>query len=82
MYAVQARVTTRKVEWDGQEWESAVSLPTFYLDPNVQGFTDEAGAERVAREILAFVRNPGDTVHITVVDVGATAALLGRQIGS
>lgn len=33
-------------------WEGTAQLPTFYLLESVQGFQDEEGAKRVARNIV------------------------------
>ena len=65
MYAINATVT-RKV--DG--WVSTVQVPTFYLDPNVQGITDAFHAQQIAAQII----NPFDApvvVAITAVRVSA-----------
>jgi len=44
------------------------NLPTFFLDCNVQGFLDESGAEKIARDILG--ERPNCTLYIHVVEVG------------
>jgi len=50
MYAIQATVTMRT---EGTSIESTTQIPTFFLDENVQGITDETAATGVAFEILA-----------------------------
>lgn len=68
MWAVQAQVemTLRK---DGA-WAGTTSrqVPTFYLDPAVQGITDKAHAARIADEILMTMGgdNPDFLPHVTV----------------
>ena len=68
MWAVQAQVemTLRK---DGA-WAGTTSrqVPTFYLDPAVQGITDKAHAARIADEILMTMGgdDPDFLPHVTV----------------
>jgi hypothetical protein len=47
MYAVSATIVR-----DHEGWRAVRQLPTFYLDENVQGFTSEEGAERIALALL------------------------------
>lgn len=51
------------------KWEHQVSLPTFYLNGDVQGIVDEKHAERIARSILLDGRdlNRDDELHVHVV---------------
>jgi hypothetical protein len=71
IYAISAsrQTTTHR---SGQSIVDTYHLPTFYLDSDVQGFTDEAGAERVARSIV------GDgfsgEVHVCAVQVSGADA--------
>lgn len=68
-YAVNVGITRR----DGT-WTFTRHLPTFYLHSNVQGFMDEAGAERVARSMMVDALNLPDpdvtAVHVTCVHIG------------
>lgn len=67
MYAITATVETRgKGDYSGSR-----QVPTFYLDERVQGITNEASAERIARDILASVVPSGIAVvfHVTAVAV-------------
>jgi hypothetical protein len=64
MYAVNA-VLTRVTGG----YVSVRPLPMFYLDPDVQGITSEAGAEVIAREIVAPFHRPEETVQVTIVNL-------------
>lgn len=69
-YAITATVEYRQVSG----WSGSRQVPTFYLDSDVQGITDTAGAERIARDIVTGAglldQLPGDvTVHATAIDV-------------
>ena len=55
LYGISATVAVKA----GNGASFVRQIPTFYLDANVQGFTDEAGAERVAREIILASRLNG-----------------------
>lgn len=55
LWAVQAQV--ERTAPGGFGWSTSTQVPTFYLDPAVQGITDEAGALRVAGEILECTCN-------------------------
>lgn len=48
LWAVNATVES-KVR---KGWTSARNLPTFYLDPTVQGIVNETHARQIAREIV------------------------------
>lgn len=48
MWVVLARRTTNK----GTRFEHTTEVPTFYLDPRVQGITNRAHARRIAADIL------------------------------
>ena len=47
MYAITVNIVMREGNWN-----RCGSLPTFYLDENVQGITDERHAEMIARTIV------------------------------
>lgn len=51
MYAITATIRRERREGNVGWWKTT-QIPTFYLDENVQGFTDSRGAERIARDIL------------------------------
>ena len=69
---VRLWAVTAQVEWEDGRGGGSRQVPTFYLDPSVQGITDAAHAERIAGEILATVSvsrglsGKGATMHITV----------------
>jgi hypothetical protein len=48
MYSITATVTERTPEG----WDRTRQVPTFYLDPRVQGIVSAAHAERIALDIL------------------------------
>jgi hypothetical protein len=51
-------------------YTTSVGIPTFYLDENVQGFTDEDGAVRIAAKIIdpiGYLDDHDDILHITAV---------------
>ena len=51
-------------------WSSRHDIPTFYLDPSVQGITSDEQAERVARHILNPVgRELNLSISVGLVDV-------------
>ena len=70
MWAVQAQVSfTVPEEGWRSEWSGSRQVPTFYLDPSVQGITDAAHAERIARDILETagpIDDEGTSYSITV----------------
>ena len=66
MYAVTATVT-RVSTRDG--YTGTRSLPMFFLNPNVQGIVSPAGAEVIAREIIAPFLRPEETVVVHVHEV-------------
>lgn len=47
LYAVQATIEVGQAGW-----VRARQVPTFYLDPNVQGIRDERHAHQIAAEII------------------------------
>ncbi len=52
LYAISARVHTTTTDETGRVWTCTFELPTFYLDENVQGITDEDHAERIVSSML------------------------------
>lgn len=52
MYAIHATRQTSSTDDSGREWRGVVSLPTFYLDPNVQGIVSAEHARDVALGLL------------------------------
>lgn len=64
MYAITAQIETEKDSWTGSR-----QVPTFFLDENVQGFMDEAGAVRVATEIIRATGDYNNYVHVTAVKI-------------
>lgn len=71
LYAITAQVETTLPDALGTPWSISRQVPTFYLDPLVQGILDEAGARRVAENILhtAAGDSEGVTLHVTAVPV-------------
>lgn len=68
MYAISVQIEHQSS--DG--YIGSTGLPTFYLDENVQGFTSEDGACRVAAQIvdpIGYLDGNGDVVHITAVRI-------------
>ena len=65
MWAVQAQVSTLL---ERQGWSLSRQVPTFYLDPSVQGITGPEGARAVAEDILYTVAGDTENVqlHVTV----------------
>jgi len=65
LWAVQAQVSTL-LEREG--WSLSRQVPTFYLDPSVQGITGPEGARAVAEDILYTVAGDSERVqlHVTV----------------
>jgi hypothetical protein len=55
LYCVTARF---QVFDDG--WSKIVDIPTFYLNPTIQGITDERHAIEIAKEII----NPTDDMKV------------------
>jgi hypothetical protein len=49
MYAIQAQIFTAD---DSGQFAGSRQIPTFYLDPKVQGILNESDARRIAREII------------------------------
>ena len=65
-YVVQATVST-----DHQGWWASRVLPTFLLDPVVQGITGPEHATRIAREIIDPWHEYDCTITATAVADGA-----------
>ena len=65
MWAVQAQVSTLL---ERQGWSLSRQVPTFYLDPSVQGITGPEGARAVAEDILHTMAgdDEGVRLHVTV----------------
>lgn len=61
LWAVTATINSQLTQ-DG--WSSTRQVPTFYLDPAVQGITSAGHAERIAEEILRSLC--GDAAGVTV----------------
>jgi hypothetical protein len=61
LYAITAQVNV-----DNLPWSSSQQVPTFYLDPVVQGIVDERHAERIADDILTTAAALGDE-HVSYV---------------
>lgn len=65
LWAVTAQV---RINLEREGWSGSRQVPTFYLDPTVQGITGPEGARAVAEDILYTVA--GDTegvqLHVTV----------------
>lgn len=59
LYSVVANLSVERE--DG--WTRTTGVPTFFLDSSVQGITNEAHAESIARDILlAFTRAQGEDI--------------------
>lgn len=54
VFAVQATLVRNM----GDGWTAVRQVPTFYLNGNVQGFTDEDGASKIAQTILNPTNDP------------------------
>jgi len=67
MYAIGASVRRTTTDHRGTEWTTTRHLPTFYLDPNVQGILNHEQAERIARSILDPFGTFGDNLSILVI---------------
>jgi hypothetical protein len=63
MYRVTGQILTHDGEWSG-----SVSVPTFMLDSDAQGFFDEEGAEIVARCVVnPLGRIPSDDIKLCIL---------------
>jgi hypothetical protein len=60
MYVVTGQILTHDGDWHG-----SVSVPTFYLDPRVQGITSVAAAVIIARAVV----NPLGTIPVRDIDL-------------
>ena len=65
LYSVQATIEKRNE--DGTV--ALLSIPTFYLDPRVQGIVSTAHAEKIAKSILNPTKSENLTVHPNAVMV-------------
>ena len=61
LYAVSVVVTTHK---DG--WSSPISMPTFYLDENVQGITNSDHAKRIATRMFTSLGHDAADISVSV----------------
>jgi len=50
-----------------EQGDRAISVPTFFLDENVQGILTEAGAVTIAEEIINPLKLPNVEVCITAL---------------
>lgn len=66
MYAVTATITRQK-----GEWQSTRQIPTFYLDPNVQGIVSDDHAARIVQDIINPYGDPDTAIAVKVVNVGS-----------
>lgn len=64
LWAVSANVERTRDGWSG-----SIQIPTFFLDPRVQGILTADHAERVAREMLTLLAGEDAVVHVTVAAV-------------
>lgn len=74
LWQVTAQVEVRQPPSRGwvNGWNLSRQVPTFYLDPSVQGIISEAGAVKVAEDILSSagpVDAEGVTLHVSVTPV-------------
>lgn len=60
LWAITAQVSVLT----GAGWDSSRQVPTFYLDPAVQGITDRDHAARIAEDIL--FTSAGDAQGVTI----------------
>lgn len=61
MWSIQATVTT---EVDG--WKVTRQVPTFYLNPRVQGIVSQDHAVSIARDILTVTERPSDGTTLSL----------------
>lgn len=70
-YAVSGTVIHHTNDKDCVSCDVPYQIPTFYLNADVQGITDEKHAEKIAREIVCpmaeELQYEGVTVNLTVV---------------
>ena len=64
VYCVQATV-----EYTDGRWRSVLSVPTFYLNSNVQGIVDCEHARVMAKEVINPTNNPDITVNAHVTEI-------------
>jgi hypothetical protein len=67
-YVVTASFDTEETDAHGVTWTRNNRVPTFYLNADIQGILDEAGAERVASRIL---EGKGRTIHAHAIALDA-----------
>lgn len=70
LYAVSVIVTRRFP--DG--WTSAIDMPTFYLDSNVQGIVSADHAAEIARQMFMRLGHKRDDVSVYAVPTIAPIA--------
>lgn len=75
LYAIVARVTIYDRTTPGQTSFVCQSLPTFYLDSDVQGIVSADHAERIARGMLASLGHAAEDVYVAVGMVTSTDGL-------
>lgn len=75
LYVVAAQVVIRTD--DG--WDSSRQVPTFLLDPVIQGIVSADHAARIGLSILTTMLPYGphhiDSIHVSVIGPGGTARL-------
>lgn len=73
LWAITAQVEVhRPAEGYPNGWTSSRQVPTFYLDPLVQGILTEAGAVKIAEDILSTagaVDGESVTLHVTATPI-------------
>jgi len=52
-YVITAQYKHTRKDRDGSTWDASIQVPTFYLNADVQGITDAAHAERIARSVIS-----------------------------
>jgi len=61
MFVVQATVSKA-----GEGGATAIQVPTFMLDGNIQGITSESHAEQIAKDIINPTKDESIEVNVTV----------------
>lgn len=64
MWAIMVNISTVRVDGRGKDWHGGYGLPMFYLDEYTSGFTTEAGAVHVAKEIVSHMRPADDLTDV------------------
>lgn len=62
-YAISAQVRTYKRERNAVVWSGSLTVPTFYLNGDVQGIRDEQHAVEIARTII----DPLSVLHLDIL---------------